>query len=138
LAILNGCVTPLSRAPVLQHEANLSAHEAVMSQPNGGANPDGIRPGENIGEIGIKTPGAETQQLPDRDFPDTEQSLSPQAQKHVLWCLLAGPLCAALLLYVGSYAASMAAVCTPVAAITTPMRSNGFKEEFSQCMRGRQ
>lgn len=135
LALLNGCVTPV----VLQtHEPNFSTEETVVaSKPNTGANPDWIRPGESIGETGVETAGSEAPQVPAEDPPYAEPWLSPQAQKYAALCLLAGPLCAGVLLYVGGYVASMAAVCTPVAAITTPMSSNGFKEEFRQCMRVR-
>lgn len=67
--------------------------------------------------------------------PRQQSLLSPEAKRNIGLCLLAGPLCAGLLLYVGVYAATFATVCTPVAAITTPMGSSTFQEEFAHCMK---
>jgi hypothetical protein len=64
-----------------------------------------------------------------------EDLLSPEAKRNIGLCLLAGPLCAAVLLYVGTYFATAAAICAPVAAITTPMGDNTFQEEIAHCMK---
>lgn len=64
-----------------------------------------------------------------------DEILSPEAKRNIALCLLTGPLCGAFLLYVGAYAATAAAICTPVAAITTPMGNNSFQEELLYCMK---